>query len=94
VRFGCRFITRATVAEIVLVKNSGFFEQANGSVNRGNRNARVDSNSAFVEAFDVRMVLRFGQDPRDYPPLIGNPQTALDAERLNIDKLVHVGSKK
>src|SRR3546814_14783543 len=35
-RFGCSFVARATVAEIMTFQNARFLEQADGAVDRGN----------------------------------------------------------
>jgi len=43
VRLRSRLIARASVAELVALKNPCFLEQPNGSINGRNRNVRVDS---------------------------------------------------
>ena len=88
-RFWGSFIAGAAIAEIMAIKDPGFFEQPHGAVNRGNRNPRVDCNSALIQVFHIGVVLGFGQNPGDHPALIGNPQAAFSAERFDIDWLVH-----
>ena len=42
VRLRCGFIARTAVAEIVAVENAGLFEQANGAIDRRDRDAGID----------------------------------------------------
>src|SRR6202012_2255127 len=41
-RFGRRLVPRPAVAEVVAVEDAGLFEQPDGAIDGGDRNARVD----------------------------------------------------
>ena len=41
-RLRCGLVSLATVTEIMALKYTGLFKQANGAIDRGNRNARID----------------------------------------------------
>ena len=88
VRFRGGFVARPPITEIVTVENPCFLEQADGAVDRGDRDLRVDRRCAGVERLDVGMVLGIGQDPRDDATLLGDPQAPLCAERFEIYGLV------
>ena len=83
------FIAGAAIAKIVAIKDPSFFEQPYGSVNRGNRNPRIDCDRAFIQIVHIGVVLGLGQHPGDHPALIGNSQAAFGAECFDIDWLVH-----
>ena len=51
------FIARAAVAEFVPLEDAGFFEQADGAVDRGDRDVGIDRGGALVERLDVGMIL-------------------------------------
>ncbi len=89
-RLGSRFIPGAPVAEIVPVENPGFLEQADGAVDRGDRDAGIDLGGPLVEPFDIGVVDAFGQHPRNHAALLGDAQAPLGAERFDIDWLIHV----
>ena len=90
VRLGRGFIARPAIAKIVLVEDPGLFEQPHGAVDRGDRDSRIYCHCALVQFLHVWMIIGFGQDARNYPALIGNPQASFSAKRLNVDRLVHV----
>ena len=91
VRFGGRFVARTPVTEIVAIKNPGFLEQADGAIDRRDRDAAVDLRCAFIERLDVGMVFRIGDHPRDDPALLGDPQPLFVAERFEVDGSGHAG---
>ena len=90
VGLGRRFIAGATVAEIMAVKDAGFFEQPNGSIDRGNGNARIDGGGAFMQPVDIGMVKAVRKHPRDDATLFGYPEAPLVAERFNVERMLHV----
>jgi len=55
----------------VLGENARFLEQANRTVNRGDRNIVIDRRRAFVQRLDVGMVGRLRQYARDDATLVG-----------------------
>src|SRR3546814_20284821 len=57
-RFGCSFVARATVAEIMTFQNARFLEQADGAVDRGNGYTGIDGRGAQVKLLYVGMLLR------------------------------------
>jgi len=89
VGLGCGFVAGAPIAEIMAFENPGFLEQAHGPIDRGDRDAGIDGGGARVQLFDIGMVEAFLQHPGDHPPLFGNPQAALGAQRFDVDRLVH-----
>ena len=70
--FGRRLVASTAIAEVMPVKNSGFLEKTNGAVHRGNGNARINSRSALVQLFDVRMIDAFRQNSGNNSPLFGD----------------------
>ena len=68
------FIACATVAEFVLVQNSGLFEQFDRPVYGGKRDPRIDAGGADVKLFDIGMVVRCADHAGYNPALIGHPQ--------------------
>ena len=88
VRFGHRFIARATVTEIVAVEYAGFLEQADSAVDRRDRDALIDLVGTLEQQFDVRVILAFGQHPRDHAALFGDAQSLVCAKLFEIDLLV------
>jgi hypothetical protein len=89
-RFRCRFVARSAVAEIMPLEDSRLLEQSHGAVDGGDRDAAVDGGGAGVQRLDVRMVLRFGKDPRDHPPLLGDAQPFFGAQCLDVDPAAHL----
>src|SRR5690606_28988669 len=79
-----------TVAEVVAVENAGFLEQADGAVNRGDRDLRIDLARALVQQLDVGVILALRQHAGDHPALLGNPEAAFGAQGLEVDRLVHL----
>ena len=53
------FVARAAVAELVALEDSGLLEQADGAVDRGDRDLGVDRRGALVQRLDVGMILGF-----------------------------------
>lgn len=87
--FRRRFIAGAAIAEIVAVKDARLFEQSDGAIDRGNRNAGIDCNCTLMQLFNVGMVCAFRQYARNYPPLFGDAQATFRAESFYIDCLSH-----
>ena len=87
-RLGSRLVPGTAITEIVPVENAGLFEQANGAIDGGDRNARIDFVGTFVEHFHIGMIVAFGQDPGNDPALFGNAQTLVGAKLFEIDTLV------
>ena len=70
VRIRRGLISRASIAEVMLLQDTRLFEQANGAINGSDRDARIDSTGAFVQLFDIRVVFGIRQDARDDPALL------------------------
>jgi hypothetical protein len=87
-RLGRRFITRATVAEIVTVENSRFLEQTDSAIDGGDGNAWITRGGAFVQFLDVWVVVTFRKDARDYAALLSNPEPSFRAKRFDVNCLV------
>src|SRR3989344_1776462 len=88
-RFGRSLIARAAIAEIVPVENAGLFEQPHGAIHGRDGDARIDGRGTFMQPLDIGMIIGFGQHARDHAPLIGDPQTTIGAQRLQVDFLAH-----
>ena len=77
--FRNRFVAGAAVAELVAFEDPGFLEQANGPVDRRDRNIGVDRRSAGVKGFDVRMILAVTEYSRDDLALLGDAKALVGA---------------
>src|SRR5690606_18253979 len=86
-----RLVTRAAIAEVMTVEYARLFEQADGAIDGGDRNAAVDLGRAFIERLDVGMILRIRNDARDDPALLGDAQALFVAQRFKIDGTGHAG---
>lgn len=87
--FGRGFITRATIAEIVTVKNSGLFEQPYRAIDCRDGNLGINCRGPFMHGFDVGMIFRLGQNPCNDPALLSNSEAAFSTERFKINGLMH-----
>src|SRR3546814_17269942 len=74
-RFGCSFVARATVAEIMTFQNARLLEQADGAVDRGNGYTGIDGRGAVVKIFYVGLVLRIRKDACNHKALLWSSQT-------------------
>lgn len=72
-------IAGPAIAEFVALQYAGFFEQLDGAVDRGKRDARVQFDRALVEFLDIGMILSLAHDAGDGAALIGHAQTLGDA---------------
>src|SRR3546814_7984417 len=88
-RFGCSFVARATVAEIMTFQNARFLEQADGAVDRGNGYTGIDGRGALVKLFYVGMILRLRKDACNHKALLCDSQSFFSAKCLNVDFSVH-----
>ena len=77
------FIAAAAIAEIMLLDHARLFEQADGAIDGGDGDMRVDGRGAAVQLLDVRMVLGAGEHARDNAPLLGHPHAAVSAKFLD-----------
>lgn len=89
VSLGRGLIARAAIAEIMTLKDPGLFEQAHGAIDRGDRDSRIYRDRAFVQFFDIRVVIAVRQDTRNHTTLFGNSKPALRTKRFNVYWLVH-----
>ena len=55
VMIGRFLVARAAVAEVVALDDAALLEQAHGAIDRGDRNARIDGDRAFVQLVHVRV---------------------------------------
>src|SRR3546814_3219518 len=78
-RFGCSFVARATVAEIMTFQNARFLEQADGAVDRGNGYTGIDGRGALVKLFYVGMILRLRKDACNHTALLCDSQSFFSA---------------
>jgi hypothetical protein len=88
-RFGSRFVAGSAVAKIMAVKNASLFEQTDGAIDSGNRNAWINRRGARVERLDIGMVVGFGKDARNHLALLSDPQTFFVAQSLDINRAAH-----
>jgi len=88
-RFGRGFIACTAIAEIMPIKNPGFFEQPDSAVDRSDRDARIFGRGARVQRLHVGMIGAARQDARDDPALLGNAQAAFGAEGFDVYRLLH-----
>ena len=84
------FVAGAAVAEIVALEDAGFLEQADGAVDGGDRDARIDGGGTRVQRLHVGMVLGFRKDLSNDTALLGDPQALVGTEGLDIDLPGHV----
>ncbi len=70
-------------------ENPRFLEQADRPVNGGDRDIRIDRRRARVERFDVRMVLAVAEHAGDHLALLGDAQTLVGAQCLDVDGTRH-----
>ncbi len=89
VGFGGRFIARTAVAELVTLQDARLLEQADRAIDGRDRDVGIDRRGARMERFDVGMVLAVAQDPRNSLALLGDPETLVGAELLNVDRAMH-----
>src|SRR5204863_1214781 len=78
-----------SVAELVPFENAGLLEQANGSVNRRDRDVRVDRRGSGMKSLDVRMIVALTEHARNRLALLGDAQALVGAQRLDIDLTRH-----
>ena len=50
------FITRPTVAEIVPLQDARLFEQPDGAIDSGDRDARIDRRGALIDQLDIGVI--------------------------------------
>jgi len=81
-------VAGAPVAEFVAFQDARFLEQANGPIDRRDRNPGIDRRRPLVKRLDVGMVFGLRQDPRDHPSLLGDPQALVRAQRFDVDDCV------
>ncbi len=86
---GSRFIPRTAIAKIMALKNTGFLEQADCPVNRGDRDPTVHSRGPFMQGLNVGMIVCFRQDASNHPALFGDAQTFLGTQGFNVDFAMH-----
>jgi hypothetical protein len=91
-RIGYRFISRLTVPEVMPLNNASFFKEPDGSVDRRNRDARVDARRTLVNRIDIRVIRRIREHPGNDPPLLRDAQSLLEADRFDIDAVRQDGS--
>src|SRR5215471_5031503 len=77
------FITRAAVPEIMAFKDSRVLKQLHCAIYGCDRDMRVDSDSAAVELFGIRMIIGFRHHARDHAALFGHPEALLHAGLLD-----------
>ena len=85
VGFRRRLIARAAVAELVPLEDPRLFEQADGAIDRRDRDVGIDRRGARMERLDVRMVLAVAKDPRDGLALLGDAQPLVGAQLFDVD---------
>ena len=73
------FITGPAITKIMSFEDFGFFKQADSSVNGGNADLGINGTGTGINFFDIRMIIRIRQNPRNNPPLAGHFQSQLDA---------------
>ena len=59
VRLPMLLVPRAAVTEVVAGDDPRLFEQADGPVDRGDLNVRIDRMRPVVQLLDVRVIMRF-----------------------------------
>src|SRR5579864_8421926 len=89
VTFRDGLVTRAAVPELMAFEDSGLFEQPDGTINRCDRDVRVDRRSPGVERLDIGMVFAVTEYSRDDLALLGDAKSLVGAEGLNIDGTRH-----
>lgn len=82
---GNGFVAGAAVAELVTLENAGLLEKAHRPVHGRNRDFRVNRRGSLVQSLDVGMILGLRQNPRDDPPLLGDPQALVCAQGFDVD---------
>ncbi len=73
-------VTRAAVAEIMLLQDIGLFEKPNRPIDGGYRYARIALDRALIDLIDIGMVVDLGQDLRDGAALIGHLEAFVGAD--------------
>ena len=76
-------VTGACAAKIVTFQNALFLEQADGPVNGGDGNARVESGGAAVQFLDIRVIFGIGQNACDHAALAGHLYASFDTKALD-----------
>ena len=69
-----RFVTRAAVPKFMAFENAGLFEQADGAVDRRNRDAGINRRRAGMKRLDIGMIFRLRKYARDHAPLLGDAE--------------------
>jgi hypothetical protein len=64
----------------VALDDAALLEQANGPVDRGDRDVRIDGVGAAVQLLDVRMIVGRRQHARDDATLVGHAHALFDTE--------------
>ena len=86
---GRGFVAGPAVAEIMTLQNAGFLEQAHRPIDGRDRDAAVDRRGPLVQRLDIGMILGFGKNTGDHPPLLSDPEAFLGAECLDVDPASH-----
>ena len=81
---GHLLIAGATMAKIMALDDAGVLEQLDGPVDGRNRDVLVDGGAAPVQLFDVGMILRCRQHPRDHAALLGHAHALGRAKRFDV----------
>src|SRR6478672_11319843 len=89
VRFRCRLVARAAIAELVPLEDARFLKQSDRPVHGRNRDVRVDGGGALVKRLDVGMVLAVAEHARDHLALLGNAQALVGTQRFDVDRTRH-----
>ena len=82
-----------SITKVMTLENSRIFEQFDGPIDRGDGNMRIDRKGTAIQFFRVRMIIGFGDNARDHPPLFSHAQALLHAGfsiRLSSFRPVHV----
>jgi hypothetical protein len=76
-------VTRAAIAKIVALQNTGVLEQLHRAVDGGDGDVRIDRRSAAVEFLGVGMVFGLRQHARDHQALLGHAKALVRAKLLD-----------
>src|SRR5690606_15012717 len=80
---GRLFIAGAPVTKLMALQDAGFLEELHSTIDRGDRDARIDRDCTLIKLFYIRVIRRFREDAGDHAPLLRHLQTTLDAESFN-----------
>ena len=70
-------------------EDARFLEQAYRPIDGRDRDAGVNRRGAGVQRLDVGVVFGFGEDARDHPALLGDPEALLRAQGFDVDRACH-----